>query len=109
VSDLRKFDLNTLFSTQCLARWQVGRDLGLACGRTLQKWLKFCRAERNTSGFLRLQSRQLLFKRGVFSLNMRNRLSLHAMTLFLGLLNAAFSLGQGAEPLFLEKEIALQG
>jgi hypothetical protein len=40
---------------------------------------------------------------------MRNRLSLHAMTLFLGLLNAAFSLGQGAEPLFLEKEIALQG
>jgi hypothetical protein len=31
------------------------------------------------------------------------------MTLFLGLLNAAFSLGQGAEPLFLEKEIALAG
>jgi hypothetical protein len=33
-----KFDLNTLFSTQCLARLQVGRDPGLAFGRTLQKW-----------------------------------------------------------------------
>jgi hypothetical protein len=40
---------------------------------------------------------------------MRNRLSLHAMTLFLGLLNATFSLGRGAEPLFLEKQIALLG
>jgi hypothetical protein len=40
---------------------------------------------------------------------MQNRLSLHAMTLFLGLLNAAFSLGRGAEPLFLEKQIALPG
>jgi hypothetical protein len=43
----------------------------------------------------------------VFSLTMRNRLSLHAMTLFLGLLNASFCLGQGAGPLVLEKEIAL--
>ena len=34
-----KFDLNTLFSTQCLARLQVGRDPGLALGRTLQKWI----------------------------------------------------------------------
>jgi hypothetical protein len=34
-----KFDLNTLFSTQCLARLQVGRDPGLACGQTLQKWI----------------------------------------------------------------------
>src|SRR5271157_1833789 len=34
-----KFDLNTLFSTQCLARLQVGRDPGLAFGRTLQKWI----------------------------------------------------------------------
>jgi hypothetical protein len=33
------FDLNTLFSTQCLARLQVGRDPGLAFGRTLQKWI----------------------------------------------------------------------
>jgi hypothetical protein len=40
---------------------------------------------------------------------MRNRLSLHAMTLFLGLLNASFSLGQSAGPLVLEKEIALPG
>ena len=34
-----KFDLNALFSTQCLARLQVGRDPGLALGRTLQKWI----------------------------------------------------------------------
>jgi hypothetical protein len=34
-----KFDLNTLFSTHCLARLQVGRDPGLAFGRTLQKWI----------------------------------------------------------------------
>src|SRR3984893_2719411 len=40
---------------------------------------------------------------------MRNRLPLHAMTLFLGLLNASFSLGQGTGPLLLEKEIALPG
>jgi hypothetical protein len=42
-------------------------------------------------------------------LNMRNRLSLHALTLCLGLMNASFSLGQGAGPLVLEKEIALPG
>ena len=40
---------------------------------------------------------------------MRDRLSLHALTLFLGLLNASFSLGQGAGALVLEKEIALPG
>jgi hypothetical protein len=40
---------------------------------------------------------------------MRNRLPLHALTLFLGLLNASFSLAQGAGPLVLEKEIALPG
>jgi hypothetical protein len=34
-----KFDLNTLFSTQCLARLHVGRDPRLAFGRTLQKWI----------------------------------------------------------------------
>ena len=33
------FALNTLFSTLCLARLQVGRDPGLAFGRTLQKWI----------------------------------------------------------------------
>jgi hypothetical protein len=42
-------------------------------------------------------------------LNMRNRLPLHALTLFLGLLNASLSLAQGAGPLVLEKEIALPG
>ena len=42
-------------------------------------------------------------------MNMRNRLSLHALTLWLGLLNASFSLGQGAGALVLEKEIALPG
>jgi hypothetical protein len=40
---------------------------------------------------------------------MRHRLSLHAMTLFLGLLNASLCLAQGAGPLVLEKEIALPG
>ena len=40
---------------------------------------------------------------------MRNRLPLHALTLFLGLLNASLSLAQGAGPLVLEKEIALPG
>src|ERR1700730_13554248 len=40
---------------------------------------------------------------------MRNRLTLHALMLFLGLLNASLSLGQGAGPLVLEKEIALPG
>jgi hypothetical protein len=34
-----KFDLSTLFSTQCLARLQVGRNPGLVFGRTLQKWI----------------------------------------------------------------------
>jgi DNA-binding beta-propeller fold protein YncE len=48
-------------------------------------------------------------KEELFSLNMRNRLSLHALTLFLGLLNASLSLAQGAGPLVLEKEIALPG
>jgi hypothetical protein len=38
-----------------------------------------------------------------------NRLSLHALTLWLGLLNASFSLGQGAGALVLKKEIALAG
>jgi hypothetical protein len=42
-------------------------------------------------------------------LNMRNRLSLHSLALFLGLLNASLSLAQGAGPLVLEKEIALPG
>jgi DNA-binding beta-propeller fold protein YncE len=40
---------------------------------------------------------------------MRNRLLLHALTLFLGLLNASFSLAEGAGPLVLEKEITLPG
>src|SRR6478736_4509186 len=40
---------------------------------------------------------------------MRNRLPLHALTLFLRLLNASLSLAQGAGPLVLEKEIALPG
>jgi hypothetical protein len=40
---------------------------------------------------------------------MRTRLSLHALTLSLGLLNASFALGQGAGTLVLEKEIALPG
>jgi hypothetical protein len=40
---------------------------------------------------------------------MRNRLSLQTMTLCVGLLNASFSLGQGAGALVLEKEIALPG
>jgi hypothetical protein len=40
-------------------------------------------------------------------LNMRNRLALHALKLFLGLLNASLSSAQGAGPLVLEKEIAL--
>ena len=42
-------------------------------------------------------------------MNIRNRLSLHALTLCLGILNASFSLGQGAEALVLKKEIALPG
>jgi DNA-binding beta-propeller fold protein YncE len=42
-------------------------------------------------------------------LSMRNRLSLHAMTLFLELLNASLCLAQGAGPLVLQKEIALPG
>jgi hypothetical protein len=40
---------------------------------------------------------------------MRNRLSLHALMLLLGLLNASLSLAQGAGSLVLEKEIALPG
>ena len=42
-------------------------------------------------------------------MNIRNRLSLRGLTLCLGLLNASFSLGQGAGALVLEKEIALPG
>jgi hypothetical protein len=42
-------------------------------------------------------------------LNIRNRLSLRALTLCLGLLNASYSLGQGAGALVLEKKIALPG
>jgi DNA-binding beta-propeller fold protein YncE len=41
-------------------------------------------------------------------LNLRHRLS-YALTLFLGLPNASFSLAQGAGPLVLEREIALSG
>ena len=48
-------------------------------------------------------------KKELPSLNIRNRLSLHALTLCLGILNASFSLGQGAEALVLKKEIALPG
>ena len=40
---------------------------------------------------------------------MRNRLSLHALTLCLGLLNASFSRVKAPEALVLEKEIALLG
>jgi DNA-binding beta-propeller fold protein YncE len=40
---------------------------------------------------------------------MRNRLSLQTMTFCLGLLNASFSVGQGAGALVSEKEIALPG
>jgi hypothetical protein len=44
-------------------------------------------------------------KKELSSLNIQNRLSLHALTLCLGLLNASFSLGA----LVLKKEIALPG
>jgi hypothetical protein len=44
-------------------------------------------------------------KKELSSLNIRNRLPLHALTLCLGLLNASFSLGA----LVLKKEIALSG
>src|ERR1700724_3717756 len=40
---------------------------------------------------------------------MRNRLPLHTLMLILGLLNASFSLAQGAGALVLKKEIALPG